>query len=154
MFLLVSISYAQEKQDFISLRDQTKKLTSEYFNNYMALNFAENAKLMHDSISFQDPTAKFVFAGKKIEGKAAVLNFFTTNYASIQKMTAKNIRSIFSANHGLFSIDFEWIFLAGKNKKEYTIKMPLIVKLSVKDGKVIKHRDFGDYSFFLNQYNK
>jgi hypothetical protein len=37
--------------------------------------------------------------------------------------------------------------------KEIEIKMPLVVVLTVKGGKVIQHRDFGVYNYFIEQYN-
>lgn len=32
--------------------------------------------------------------------------------------------------------------------------MPLIVILTVENGKIIEHRDYGDYNYFIDQYNR
>lgn len=142
------------QSNFKIVSAQTEKIAERYFNNYMALDFDANADLMHDSISFTDPTAKLIFAGKYIEGKANVLANFKTAYASIQKMNFKVNKRIFSSYTAVFELDLHWEFTTEQTGKLIKIDMPLIVILTVKNGKVFEHRDYGDYHHFLKQYNE
>jgi len=150
---LVSTSiYAQKSTMFRDSTTICKEVTSKYFNAYINLEFDTMMPMMHDGISFQDPTAKFVFGGKKIEGKINVYENFKTSYASIIKMKQETIRTIFSSNTGLFEINLVWKLKNGPDKI-ITINMPLIVVLTIENGKVIRHRDYGDYNYFIEQYN-
>ena len=109
-------------------------------------------ELMHDSISFQDPTAKLVFGGKKVEGKSNVYENFKKSYAAIIEINADTTRTIFSSKTAVFELNLTWKFKSAKDR-EIEIKMPLVIILSVSDGKVIEHRDYGDYNYFVEQYN-
>ena len=150
---LVPISiYAQKNTTFSDSTNICKEVTSKYFNAYIDLDFDSMKPLMHDSISFQDPTARFVFGGKKIEGKSNVYENFKTSYASIIEMKQETIRTVFSSNTGIFEINLTWKLKNGPDKI-ITIDMPLIVVLTVENEKVIKHRDYGDYNYFIEQYN-
>jgi ketosteroid isomerase-like protein len=85
---------------------------------------------------------------KLIEGKVNVYESFKKSYAAIIEMKQEPIRAIFSSNTGIFEIVIKWKFKAG-TEKIIAIEMPLIVVLTVKEGKVIEHRDYGDYNYFL-----
>lgn len=149
--ILLTVLYLQaQTQTFAELREETKKHTTAYLNDYLALNFDANAKRMHEDISFHDPTTRLVFAGEKHSGKAAVMQFFKTNYASIVEMKSENMKPVFSADYGIFAFTLKWKLRSGG--KIIAIAMPLVVQLKVKDGKIIEHRDFADYSFFNKQY--
>jgi len=150
---LVSISiYAQKSTTFNDSTTICKGVTSKYFNAYIDLDFDTMMSFMHDGISFQDPTARFVFGGKKVEGKINVYENFKKSYASIIEMKQETIRTIFSSNTGIFEINLVWALKNGPDKL-ITINMPLIVVLTIENGKVIEHRDYGDYNYFIEQYN-
>ncbi len=152
LILLPLSIYAQKNTVFKDNTSICKEVTSKYFNAYMNLEFDSMLAMMHDSISFEDPTARFVFGGKKIEGKVSVYDNFKESYATIIEMNQKTIRTIFSSNTGIFEIDLVWKLKNGPDKI-ITINMPLIVVLTVENGKVITHRDYGDYNYFIEQYN-
>lgn len=145
--------YAQKSTLFKQTTTLSKEIATKYFNAYMKLEFDTMKPLMHDSISFQDPTARFLFSGKKIEGKSNVYENFKKAYGSIIEMKQETIRTIFSSNTGIFEINLVWILKNGPDKT-ITIKMPLIVVLTIEKEKVIKHRDYGDYNYFIEQYNR
>jgi len=152
LILLSTSIYAQKNTQF---RDSTaicKEVTSKYFNAYINLDFETMKSIMHDNISFQDPTAKFMFEGIKVEGKINVYENFKKSYSSIIEMKQETIRTIFSSNTGIFEVNFVWKFKNGPDQV-ITINMPLIVILTVENGKVIEHRDYGDYNYFIEQYN-
>ncbi len=118
----------------------------------MGLDFDSMKTMMHDNISFEDPTARFVFGGSKIENKVSVYENFKESYAAISEMNQQTVRTIFSSSTGIFEIDLEWKMKNGPDKI-ITINMPLIVVLTVENGKIISHLDYGDYNYFIEQYN-
>ena len=67
-------------------------------------------------------------------------------------MKQETIRTIFSSNTGIFEINLVWKLKNGPDKL-ITFNMPLIVVLTIENGKVIGHRDYGDYNYFIEQYN-
>lgn len=150
-FVSISIS-AQKNTVFEDSTSISKVVTSKYLNAYFNLDFDTMKSIMHDSISFQDPTSKFVFGGKKVVGKIDVYENFKKSYAAIIEMKQKTIRTIFSSNTGVFELDLVYKFNNSPDQI-ITIKMPLIVILTIKNGKVIKHLDFADYNYFMEQYN-
>lgn len=120
VLILVPISiYAQEKRTFSDSTTICKNVTSKYFNAYINLDFDALMPLMPDEISFQDPTAKFVFGAEKIEGKINVYENFKTSYASITEMKQETIRTIFSSNIGLFETNLVWKFKNEPDKLNY-----------------------------------
>jgi limonene-1,2-epoxide hydrolase len=149
---IVSLSlYSQPNFEVIT--KSTEEVAQKYFKHYFDLEFDQLELLMHDSISFQDPTAEFVFSGELIKGKAPLMEFFKTNYASIIGMNTQINRSIISSGVALFEIDLTWSFEGNTPDEKVTIKkMPLVIILKIKDGKVIEHRDYGDYRVFMEQY--
>ncbi len=152
IMLLMSTSInAQKKESFSESTATTKKITSKYFLDYFKLDFNTMKDAMHDDISFHDPTAELIMGTKLVEGKANVFESFKKSYAAIIEMRQEPIRTIFSSNTGIFEIIIKWKFKAGP-EKIIAIEMPLIVVLTIKEGKVIEHRDYGDYNYFLKQY--
>ena len=153
LLFFVSAMNAQENNAFNKRTALTKEVATKYFKAYVGLQFDAMKPLVHEAISFEDPTAKLVFEGKKIEGKQQVFENFKTGYASILEMKQESIRTIFSSDTGIFEINLTWK-LKVDSTKTIRIKMPLIVILTIENGKVIKHRDYGDYNYFIKQYNE
>lgn len=152
LLLFVSFMNAQENNEFNKRTALTKEVTTKYFKAYMELQFDAMKPMMHEAISFEDPTAKLIFEGKIIEGKQQVYENFKVAYASILEMKQKSIRTIFSSDTGIFEINLIWKLKVSPTKTIH-INMPLNVVLTVENGKVIKHRDYGDYNYFVKQYN-
>lgn len=157
MFLLVvfipTVILAQENAVFKENTAITREICAKYFDAYIKLDFESMKEMMHDSISFQDPTAGLIFGWKKVEGKTNVYENFKKSYATIIEMKEDRTRTIFSSNTGVFELMLTWKFMSAKNR-EIKINMPLVVVLTVKEGKVIEHRDYGDYNYFVEQYEK
>lgn len=152
MILLLSFSVnAQQKDSFQTNTAVTKDLASKYFDLYMGLDWDKLESLMHAEISFDDPTAELAIGWQKVAGKENVIKHFKTNYGAITKMTPNLRRSFFSGDVAVFEMDFEFSFKNTKNEI-VTIKMPLITILKIKDGKIIEHKDYGDYNEYLKQY--
>lgn len=153
LLAFVSISaFAQKNTIFNDRTSITKEVASKYFKAYFNLDFDTMKSIMHDSISFNDPTAKYLFGGKKVVGKINVYDNFKKSYASIIEMKQETIRTIFSSNTGVFELNLVYKFNNDPDQI-ITIEMPLIVILKVENGKVIEHRDYADYNYFMEQYN-
>lgn len=141
---------AQQKNPFNETTAVTQDVAVKYFDLYMAMDWEKIGLLMHDDITFEDPTAQLLFGEKKPSGKENVLKNFREGYASLTNMTPKLTRTFFSGNTGVFEMDLSFSF---KNRQNgiSTIQMPLVVVITVKDSKVISHRDYGDYREYLKQ---
>ncbi len=151
LILLAAIATnAQQKDSFERNTEITKNVAGKYFNYYMALDWEKIEPLMHDEIEFDDPTAELAIGWQKKPGKANVMKHFREDYASIVNMTPNLTRSFFSGDVAVFEMNLEFSF-NGRNDKVITIKMPLVTTLKLKDGKVIEHKDLGDYREYLKQ---
>lgn len=156
VFLVVfipTVLLAQENTVFKENTAITREISTKYFDAYIKLDFESMKEIMHDSISFQDPTAKLIFEGEKVNGKSNVYENFKKSYATILEMKTDTTRTIFSSNTAVFELILTWKFKSAKDR-EIEINMPLVVVLTVKEGKVIEHRDYGDYNYFVEQYDK
>lgn len=148
-----ALIYAQEQPSFSEISTQTQEITTQYFNDYINLDFEAMKPQMHQDISFNDTTAKLIFGVELVEGKTQVFENFKKTYASIIEMKADIIRTMFSSHVGIFEIELTYKF---KEKAESVItisRMPLVIVLTVKEGKLVEHRDYGDYKYFLKQYS-
>lgn len=144
---------AQQKNPFPERTAATESLATKYFNTYMAMDWNKLGQFMHDEITFADPTASLLFGEKNPAGKESVLKNFRDGYASLTNMTPKLTRTFFSGDTGVFELDLAFSFKTRKDTVE-TVTMPLVVVITVKDGKVIMHRDYGDYRAYLDQIRK
>ncbi|MGD9587709.1 MAG: nuclear transport factor 2 family protein [Pyrinomonadaceae bacterium] len=140
----------QSAKAFQDTTAATQDVAAKYFQQYMAIDWEKLGPLMHDEISFEDPTAEMLFGGKRPVGKANVLKNFREVFVSITNMTPKLTRTFASGNIAVFEMDLSFSFRNNQNGIT-TISMPLVVVLTVKDGKVVKHRDYGDYREYLSQ---
>jgi ketosteroid isomerase-like protein len=116
----------------------------------MAIDWDKLGTLMHDEITFDDLTAELLFGEKKPVGKENVLKNFRETFVSITNMTPKLTRTFFSGDVGVFEMDLSFSF-RNQQKGITKITMPLVVVITIKDGKVIEHRDYGDYREYIKQ---
>lgn len=149
--LIMSPAAIAQRPSFRDSTAMTKTIASQYFEGYMAMKFDEMAKLMHDHISFDDPTSRYAVGWDKVEGKEQVLNFFRKNYSSIIEFKPTLQRSYFSSNDAVFQMDLTFKFTMEGKKDPLTITMPLTTVITVKGNKVIAHRDLGDYVVYMQQ---
>lgn len=139
-----------QKNEFIDATARTREIATRYFDLYMAMDWDKLETMLHADGSFQDPTAALLFSGEKESGKAAMMKKFREGYASLTSMKADLSRTFFSSSVGVFELDLTFGFRNRQNGIT-TITMPLVVVITVKDGKVIEHRDYGDYTEYLKQ---
>lgn len=138
----------QEPQDYAQITAETSPVADAYFRAYIALDWDALEPLVGKDASFRDPTAEHVFGGKLFEGKDAVMAHFRQGYAGVSWMKFAPTRTIKAGNYAIYEGDLSWsIKLRAGGKLETT--MPFVCILRVEDGKVVEHRDHGDYAPFL-----
>lgn len=143
-------SSAQQGNQFKSTTDATQDISTKYFNSYIAMDWDKLEPMLHPDATFEDPTAALLFGEKRPSGKVNVMKNFRDGYESLTSMKAKLSRTFFSGSAGIFELDLTFGFRNRQNGIT-TINMPLVVVITVKDGKVISHRDYGDYREYLTQ---
>lgn len=151
LLIIISFNAFAQRPSFRDSTAMTKTISTQYFEGYMAMKFDEMAKLMHNDVSFDDPTSRYTIGWDKVEGKDNVVNFFKTNYSSIIEFKPTMQRSYFSSNEGVFQMDLTFKFTMEGKKDPLTITMPLTTVITVKGNKVIAHRDLGDYVVYMQQ---
>ncbi len=138
---------------FADSTKRTRSVAERYMQHYLSMNVEAMGALMHDAITFEDPTARLIFGSQKHEGKDSVLAAMQMSVKSITGMTPDHIRQFASGNTLVSELTLRWSFLS-RSGKPVTITTPLVVVLMVQDGKVIWHRDYGDYTTFRRQYEE
>lgn len=127
----------------------TKDVGEAYFAAYIARDWDAMEVLMAEENSFRDDTAALVFGAVKYLGKDNMLKGFREGYASVTHMDFKPIRRMFAGHFAVFEGNLDWgINLDGG--RVVNSEMPFVVILRVEDGKVVEHRDYADYSPFLD----
>lgn len=139
--------------------DENEKIAKAYIAAYNNWDFEAMSKLHHDSIHFHDPTAEVAFANGsyKHDGKAAVKGFFSGVFNNGQPEHVKLVvkETFSSVNIFIFHSDFECVLPGSWFGKDVTekvfVSIPLDTILEIKDGKVFRHTDYGDYSSYARQ---
>ncbi len=151
ILLLANIAAsAQQNTQFRDTTDSTQDVSSKYFDAYMAMDWDKLAPMLHPDATFLDSTAQLLFGENRPVGKDAVIKNFREGYASLTSMKPKPLRTFYSGDTGVFEFDLTFGFRNRQNGIT-TITMPLVVVITVKEGKVISHRDYGDYREYVKQ---
>ena len=152
VFVLIHFSsFAQQNNKFEETTKNTEQICNKYILAYFNMQFDEMATYMHDDFSFQDPTASLLFGWQFVTPKDTALHFFKTNYSSLLDMKPKFVREFFSGEQAIYEMNLVFSFYANEKKDIISIEMPLVTVLSLKDNKVIEHRDYGDYREYRRQ---
>ena len=156
-FILASVllfmslaAVAQPK--FRAITDTTKTVAERYFKNYARLGFDSMAVDMANEYSFEDPTARIIFQGLRINGKEQALENFKKVYTFFNVSLPVN-RSYFSGNYGVFEGVYKFSVNA-PNNEVMSFELPIVVIIKVENGKVTEHRDYADYQAYLAQSQK
>lgn len=128
--------------------EATSKVAGAYFAAYVALDWDALEPYLADNASFSDPTAELVFGNPPTEGRDAMMAKFRTGYAGIEEMHFDQDRVIYSGNLALFEGRLGWT-LHLRDGNVLKSEMPYVAVIRVDDGKVVSHRDYGDYSSFI-----
>lgn len=150
---LVLFAQTPRSTAFADTTERTRTVAERYMQYYLTMDVQAMGALMHDAITFEDPTARLIFGSQKHEGKDSVLAAMRMSVNSITGMRPEHIRQFASGNTLVSELTLRWSFLS-RSGKTVTITTPLVIVLMVQDGKVIWHRDYGDYTTFRRQYEE
>ncbi|NNC73034.1 MAG: nuclear transport factor 2 family protein [Sphingomonadaceae bacterium] len=138
----------QEPQAYNDAGAATRAIGQSYFDAYIARDWDRLEPLLADSASFRDPTAALVFGGAQADGRAAMMTLFREGYAGITRMAWRPLRAIHSGQYSLFEGELDWALDMGDGRIVASV-MPFVTMLQIENGRVVSHRDYGDYTPFL-----
>lgn len=144
-----SSSYRPEEVAYLATSDQTRQVAQKYFDAYLARDWNAVETLVSDDVSFGDPTAVQLFGPNAHVGKAAAIKSFRETYAGLTHMKATVSRTMFASHYAIFESTLDWSVKLKGGKELRTPAMPFVVIVTVRDGKVVEHRDYADYRGFV-----
>jgi predicted SnoaL-like aldol condensation-catalyzing enzyme len=150
LLICTGLIFSQQKT-LNEISKETKEIAESYIKVYASLDF-EKLSTFHNSESiWHDPTAEDLWGMKAQKGKTQILQYLKKAYENAISMELKIIRSFFSGSYAIYETNM--LYKTKKGQKEITIKeLPVNFHFKIKDGKVIEHFDFADYTVFLPQY--
>lgn len=141
-------AHAQEEQSYEAATAATNEVASAYFDAYVARDWDWLEPMLADNANFKDPTATLVFGGVGAPDKAAMMTLFREGYSSITEMSWQEDRRIMAGNIAVFEGTLSWT-ARHRGDVLVTAVMPFATIVTVEDGKIVEHRDYGDYSKYL-----
>lgn len=126
----------------------TEQVASAYFEAYMTRDWDAMGALLADDAHFTDPTAEILWGKTELEGSTAITEMFRGAFAQTEAMNFTEHRRIFTGAVAVFEGD---LHVTGPNPLDgvVTTVTPMVVILTVKDGKVVSHRDYADYAAYF-----
>lgn len=142
-------SCAQAKRPSLAEHSaQTEAIAKPYFDAYIARDWARLEPLLDDHIRFDDATASVVFGAVGKQGKTELMKAFRETYAAIRHMRYHPASQFASGEHMVFVGELEWS-LGLPDGLIVDTRMPFVVRLQVRHGKVLEHQDTADYKPFV-----
>ncbi|RZS93574.1 nuclear transport factor 2 family protein [Aquimarina brevivitae] len=148
---------------------QTKKTTNTaialaYMKAYGDWDFDSMKIFYSDAIHFEDPTAKEAFKQPFVfDGKESVYTFFKDVFKDQFEndkppyVDFKISKTFSSGSHTVVNSTFECVLPAAwfKENSEETIliSIPFTTILTIENGLITKHIDYGDYTTYFEQIN-
>lgn len=132
---------------------QTEAVARRYFEAYIARDWDRLEALLDTHSRFEDATATLVFGSQARMGKAAQMKFFRESYAAIRAMRYSPRSQFASGEHMVFVGELAWS-LELANRQVIDTRMPIVVRLQVRDGRVVEHLDTADYKPFVAALRK
>lgn len=159
LFLSINlVSFAQTKTD------TNKEIAMAYMKAYGNWDFDKMKTFYSEDIHFEDPTAKEAFKQSFVfEGKENVYNFFKNVFKGkfdndkppyVNFIIAK---TFFSGSYSIINSTFECVLPTSwfKENSEETvlISIPFTTILTIENGLIKRHIDYGDYTTYFKQIN-
>lgn len=154
--LLGAVQVAQAQLRGPSLAERSKEteaVAQAYFEAYIARDWNRLEPLLDEQGRFEDATAAVLFGGQAKQGKAEQMRFFREAYAGIRAMQYHPVSQFASGEHMVFVGELSWR-LAMPDGLLVDTRMPFLVRLQVRDGKVVEHLDTADYKPFVEALRK
>lgn len=127
---------------------QTEAVAKPYFEAYIARDWNRLEPLLDEDIRFDDATAQVVFGAVGKQGKTELMKAFRETYAAIRDMRFHPSSQFASGEHMVFVGELEWS-LGLPDGLVVGTRMPFVVRLQVRQGKVLEHQDTADYKPFV-----
>lgn len=139
--------------------EDLQKISADYLNHYCNLEVQQLADYYTEESIWEDPTTSHFgpdFNGKVV-GKENILSFLTEQLNSLSYLKVKYTGRFFAGEYAVYQgvwsskLDGKQV---GSQRKLVKIQMPFVVILRIKDGKVIHHQDYADYTTYQMQVMK
>ena len=137
-----------ERKDYAAVSAATAPVADAYFAGYISRDWDALEQLLAEGASFQDPTATHVFGGVLSEGREAMMQRFRVGYAGITEMDFVTDRRMVSGDIAIYEGALHWGLDLGDGTVVRSVT-PMVIVLTVEDGKVVRHRDYVDYAPFV-----
>jgi ketosteroid isomerase-like protein len=144
---------APRPPSYSAITAATAPVADAYFASYIANDWDALEPLLAENATFQDPTASHIFGGVLSDGRTAMMERFRTGYASLTHMEFVKTRSLISDESALYEGALHWGMDLGDGTLVDCVT-PMVIVLTVVDGKVTRHLDFVDYSPFVAAMRK
>lgn len=144
---------APKPPSYSAITAATAPVADAYFAAYIANDWDSLEPLLAESATFQDPTASHIFGGVLSDGRTAMMERFRTGYASLTHMEFTKNRSLISDESALYEGALHWSIDLGDGIRVDSVT-PMVILLTVVDGKVIRHTDYVDYAPFTAAVRK
>lgn len=126
----------------------TAPVAEAYVTAYTTRDWDTLEAHLAEDASFEDPTATLVFGGIRSDGRAAMMERFRVGYASLTHMEFERSRTIVAGDVAVYEGALAWGLDLGNGTLVESVT-PMVIVVTVKDGKVVTHRDYVDYAPFL-----
>ncbi len=139
-----------------TLFDQDKnedniKITNDFFKAYEQLDFDQMSSYWHDSVAFNDVIASELYGIKDTYlGRQTILTLWKQAFSKKPDYIRIDIKEQFATGHFVVS-DMSFENSTTNEGKTVIIKGEMITVFEFRDGKIIKHFDFGDYASWARQ---
>ena len=144
---------APKPPSYSAITAATAPVADAYFAAYIANDWDSLEPLLAESATFQDPTASHIFGGVLSDGRTAMMERFRTGYASLTHMEFTKNRSLISDQSALYEGALHWGMDLGDGTLVDCVT-PMVIVLTVVDGKVTRHLDYVDYAPFVAAMRK
>ncbi|MFT7359311.1 nuclear transport factor 2 family protein [Parasphingorhabdus sp.] len=148
-----SAATAPKPPSYAALTAATAPVADAYFAAYIANDWDALEPLLAEAATFQDPTASHIFGGVLSDGRTAMMERFRTGYASLTHMEFTKNRSLISDESALYEGALHWGIDLGDGTLVDCVT-PMVIVLTVVDGKVTRHLDYVDYAPFVAAMRK
>lgn len=144
---------AQVPPSYQSAGEATAPIADAYMRAYTGLDWDALEALLAEDANFKDETATLVFGDITSDGREQMMQRFRDGYTNVTHMELDVARRIVSGDIAIFEGTLNW----GLRLDDDTIvesATPMVLIITVQDGKVIRHRDYIDYAPFLSGMEK
>ncbi len=138
---------------YAAITSATAPVADAYFAAYVGNDWDALEPLLAEAAAFHDPTAKRIFGGVLSEGRTAMMERFRTGYASISHMEFVKNRSLISDESAIYEGALHWGTDIGDGTMVDSVT-PMVIVLTVVDGKITRHIDYVDYAPFITALRK